>query len=401
VLPPGCGRRQAYLPTADVVLLIHTASISPEHVASALQPWLESSVHTKLLCDVRADADALQYVYGIRLAGASDVQLAHAMVTGELRSIGLTPGDSPFFFPTGLSRLTYEYCGEQVGEPLAQLKSQFSSLFDAGDAPFRTLPLSPAAATYAASDAWHVWLVHQALLPRIEAAGLGPLLSRASDNRAAEFRDVPGGRKLWEARLRQAKRERSANKASRPTGSPSTEQRGARALHEKDEGCRNKCERQSRVGKKRQRDAAADRASGTLPPKRRVVSGPACACCGIRFSGQAQLEEHRRGKHHSMVAAVVDQPTRVCLRVSADVQLDEDKLRATLGPYGEIRKVRVTAPFTATGLNGEWRAVVEFGSNAEVGRVLGQKLLFVDGCKLRTVALPEEQPAELHDMVGK
>ena len=41
----------------------------------------------------------------------------------------------------------------------------------------------------------------------------------------------------------------------------------------------------------------------------------------------------------------------------------------------------------------EWRAQLDFDSNAEVGRVLGQKLLYIDGVKVRAAAAPEERTA--------
>lgn len=379
---------QAYLPTSDVVLLIHSASIAPAEISRALKPWLESAAHCKLLCDARADSDALQYAYGIRLAGVSDVQLAHAMVTGELRSVGLTPGDSTFFFPTGLSRLTSQYCGEQVGAPLVELKTHFSALFNSGEAPFRHLPLTPAAVTYAASDAWHVWLVHCALQPRIEAAGLAPLLNRASENRAGEFRDVVGGRALWEERMARAKRERN----SRKTG---LRERVAKAKADREH--RPGVEASASAKRKRATSAAEAPLGGaaTSPPprKQRVVSGPACACCGVAFSSSLQLEEHLRGKHHAMVAKVVQRVRLAPLRLSADTPLDEAAVRCAMAKYGDVRRLTVSNrdEGQSDGMRRPWEAVLEYSSNAEVGKVLGQKkALLVNGAKVSAVVLSEE-----------
>ncbi|KAL1515473.1 hypothetical protein AB1Y20_002097 [Prymnesium parvum] len=347
-------QERVYLPSVDLVLLIHTASIPAHEVARCLKDWLESSAHTKVLCDVRADADALQHIFGIRLSGVSDVQIAHAMLSGELTSISLSPADSPFFFPTGLSRLAYEYCGEQLGAPLMKLKAVFSAVFERGGTPFRTLPLSSAALTYAASDAWHVWLVHEALRPRLDAANLAPLVLRASETRASEFRDVPDGRALWDAKLKQSRRAKA-----KAAGAP----------------------------EKRPRDAPPA-AGGEA--KRRVVSGPMCAQCGVRFSGEAQLAEHRGGKHHALVAAVVARRRLVPLRLSAGAPLDEEKVRVALSEFGTIQTLRV-------GVEGgrandpPFRAVLEFSCNAEAGRALGQKLLYVDGVKVKATPLSEEE----------
>lgn len=65
---------------------------------------------------------------------------------------------------------------------------------------------------------------------------------------------------------------------------------------------------------------------GERPAKRRVVSGPMCAECGVRFSGEKQLEEHRGGKHHAMVASVVGKPQPTSLRLRASVTLEESKV---------------------------------------------------------------------------
>ena len=42
-----------------------------------LGPWLSSPSHIKVLCDVRADAEALQVIYGVRVQGVVDVQVPH------------------------------------------------------------------------------------------------------------------------------------------------------------------------------------------------------------------------------------------------------------------------------------------------------------------------------------
>ena len=56
---------------------------------------------------------------------------------------------------------------------MSALKAQCGALFDAGAAPFRALPMSAAAATYAASDVWLIYLVHEALLPKLSTVMLG------------------------------------------------------------------------------------------------------------------------------------------------------------------------------------------------------------------------------------
>ena len=55
-------------------LLVHTASMEAHGVSRLLGPWLTSPAHHKILCDCRADSEALQVVYGVRLQGVIDVQ---------------------------------------------------------------------------------------------------------------------------------------------------------------------------------------------------------------------------------------------------------------------------------------------------------------------------------------
>ena len=55
-------------------LLVHTASMEANGVSRLLGPWLTSPTHHKILCDCRADSEALQVVYGVRLQGVIDVQ---------------------------------------------------------------------------------------------------------------------------------------------------------------------------------------------------------------------------------------------------------------------------------------------------------------------------------------
>ena len=53
---------------------MHTASMEANGVSRLLGPWLTSPTHHKILCDCRADSEALQVVYGVRLQGVIDVQ---------------------------------------------------------------------------------------------------------------------------------------------------------------------------------------------------------------------------------------------------------------------------------------------------------------------------------------
>ncbi|KAL3932954.1 MAG: hypothetical protein SGPRY_000491 [Prymnesium sp.] len=343
------------------------------------------------------------------------------MLVGDLRSISLSPEETPFFFPTGLSRLTYEYCGKQVcgvpshdrracknaaelGEPLAQLKSAFSRVFESGGAPFRALPLSAEATTYAASDAWHVWLVHEALRPRLEAAALTPLVLRASecfarrvseqsvraeraaesgqpeketwlgccrqallDTRASEFRDVFNGRELWDAKMKQARR-RNVSKRQRDEGG------------------------KMREGGQGKEGGEGGERDGERPAKRRVVRGPMCAEGRVRFSGEKQLEEHRGGKHHAMVASVVGKPQPTSLMLRASVTLEESKLLSALSVFGEVRRLQL---LPKSSKHAGFGAILEYSSSAEVGRALGPKELYVDGIKVSVV------PASGRDMEAR
>jgi len=49
---------QVYVPSVDLVLLIHTGALAAAAVQRALGPWLSSREHLKVLCDCRADAEA-------------------------------------------------------------------------------------------------------------------------------------------------------------------------------------------------------------------------------------------------------------------------------------------------------------------------------------------------------
>jgi hypothetical protein len=63
-------------------------------VSRLLGPWLTSPAHHKILCDCRADSEALQVVYGVRLQGVIDVQVLHAVLSKQLPQIVAT-GDAP------------------------------------------------------------------------------------------------------------------------------------------------------------------------------------------------------------------------------------------------------------------------------------------------------------------
>jgi len=77
-LAPPCGP-SPILPAPPLqALLVHTASMEGRGVARLLGPWLSSPAHHKVLCDCRADAEALQVVYGVRMQGVIDVQARRA-----------------------------------------------------------------------------------------------------------------------------------------------------------------------------------------------------------------------------------------------------------------------------------------------------------------------------------
>ena len=395
---PGCAVDliQVYLPTRDLVLLVHCADLGPGAVRAALGGWLQSRDHVKVLCDVRADAEALLHRYAIRLEGVLDVQLAHAMLSGDLpqpaagaataaTTAPAAAAASPeFFYPTGLSRLVAKYGGDALGAELTALKSEFGAYFGAEQRPFRAWPLSARALTYAASDAWCVWLVHASLWPLAERAGLGAALRAAAEQRACEFRDVSDGRQRWETALATRRAEKEARRASAPAAVPA--RRASASPYVVSTGRTAEAaaaEREARRERKR-----ANRAAKVA---RRVL--PRCECCGVDFNHATQLAAHNAGKRHAAAAAVAAKAEPPPLRVHcAAAPLDEVALRAALRRFGELRKLRVHAA------KGEkaGRALAVFKRSAGAARAVAQRKIVVEANSVVIEAYPDEKAEAYH-----
>jgi hypothetical protein len=368
-----------------------------------------------VLCDCRADSEALNAAFGLRLAGAIDIQIAHAALSGQIdpsttaaAAAGAPIAQLPFFFPTGLARLASVWCGLD-DSLLANLKHDFGAAFNTGARPFRTLPLTAAAASYAASDAWHIWAVYSALWPAVMSGALEGAVRRLSDTRSSEFRDAPGGngREAWEERLAVARAERAAS---------------ARLERRREGGESPAVAREPKQSKRKRggEDGAAsgmssreNGAEGLVPQpakRARVVSGPHCACCGIAFTGAAQLLEHEGGKRHksAMAVAGLDHPPPLLIECR-QAQLRETELRAALQAFGDLSSVNIQAQEGASasgGANGgkpvqqgasgassasggkpaPWRATVHFSHGSGAARALGARAVYVtggDGAKKR------------------
>ena len=392
-------------------MLVHMASLPKPPLAELLRPWLESTTSLKVLCDTRADADALQHIYAIRLRGIVDVQLCHAAATGALprraaadtaagAAAGAEGSAAPFFFPTGLSRLAATYCSRELSAPLAALKTDFNGQFDAGKSPFRELPLTAAAATYAAADVWHAFLVYEALWPQLEAAGSALQVVAASEARACEFRDVADGRERWAAAMAQHKAAKTAS------GGAKAAVRGAKRLPRADaaDAAAAAGGEPGAAGEGPQASAAAAAAAAAAEaeaappppviapdgratrPTKQKISGPACECCNVCFSGIKQLEEHRQGKRHAQAAEVARAPTALPLRIECrQMPLEPTAVTASFAQYGDLDKVQLASPTppdaaaAAAGSDGPWFATVVYKEPAAAARAVGQNKLYVGG----------------------
>ena len=387
---------QIYLPNADIVLLVHAVSLPKQPLAQLLNPWLSSPAHLKLLCDARADADALNHLYGIRIAGVVDVQVCHAAATGEnFANGGVSDRGGVAFFPTGLSKLTATYCSRELSAPIAGLKADFGAIFDSGRSPFRTLPLSPAAATYAASDVWNTFLVYEALWPTLEVKGLAAQVMTASERRAGEFRDVVGGREAWAQAIAQRKAGRTDRKSQSPAAVLPAAPAGGGLLSAATPIV-SPMAPAAPIGvlpavpaARVEPPLAAMAVDEAAPPKEkkvRVVSGPQCVCCGVRFTGEAQLEEHKQGKRHQIALTVYQGGRAPTIAVECrQAPLEASALAKTFEEYGPIATASLQdadptgkpARVSPAGKPGPWFATVVYREAAAAARALGQRYLYV------------------------
>ena len=410
-LTPGAAQgidlMQLYLPSIDLVLLIHSATIGAADVSRLLGPWLTSAAHVKVLCDCRADAEALRDCLGVRLQGVCDVQVLHAVLNRQLKQLPVAAvGASAvpaFFFPTGLHRLAAQCGGEAIGEHIAQLKTHFSRVFDessgasgAEGRPFGSLPLSAEAATYAASDAWHTWLVYETLWPKAAADGLGAVVVAISERRACDFRDCPGGREKWEAAMAQAKERRLESRERRSGPRDAKDGKGARA-----EGGAEKRQKRSVAapspadkGDKGDTGDKGDKGDKKLSKRdqrkleKKLTKGPPpgkvmCEACNVQMDDvPSQLRAHRAGKRHQLASSIVARKAACPLLLewrpetsSKEVNpLSAHELRGAIEKFGALRKMDMAPSRLA---NGRWSATVEFCETASAAHVVAQKLLVV------------------------
>lgn len=153
----------------------------------------------------------------------------------------------------------------------------------------------------------------------------------AGEVRACEFRDDRNGRARWLERRAKTKADQRAIRVQkgRERAAPSTETRAEVT----DARVPSNQPRQT----ERPHNEQPTRAS-----KPRIVSGPMCTECGVRFSGQLQLDEHRRGRAHEFVASVVKQESLVALRVSAESLVDLEKVGSECSPDLDCKVKRGT-----------------------------------------------------------
>ena len=153
--------------------------------------------------------------------------------------------------------------------------------------------------------------------------------------------------------------------------------------------------------------AAAPGVVSALSPdqkkKRRVVSGPECECCGVRFTGDAQLDEHRKGKRHEAAARVFQCARAPPLAIECrQAPLEVRALRTTFEPFGALEDAalsatnpmggsesgRTPAPGGDDGAQGPWFATVRYKDAACAAKALGQKMLYVGGKRVYVEAVP-------------
>ena len=384
----GVDLMQLYLPSVDLALLVHTASMEAAEVSRLLGPWLTSAAHHKILCDCRADSEALQVVYGVRLQGVIDVQVLHAVLKKELAAAAKPAAKPPFFFPTGLSKLAAQYGGDELGVAAGDLKTRFSAIFGAEGRrdksiapgrPFRQLPLTADAVAYAALDAWNTWLVHEALWPRAVAEGLSAAVVAMSERRACDFRDCADGRALWEVAMGEAKERRREGK----DGKKGREQRG-KATEQRAEPRTEASGGQPTSSPQSVPREKGKRARHEKPEKAGPPGKVQCEVCGIQMDDvPGTLAAHRKGKRHLLAAAVCAKqappPLRAEWRPEKESKeanpLGPDDVRQAFAAFGGVRSVVMAEE---RGANGRWSATVEFDSSAAAAHAVGCRQLIVN-----------------------
>ena len=324
----------------------------------------------------------------------------HAAATGELQKLvpssptnGTPSSPQPFFFPTGLTKLTSTYCSRELSAPISQLKADFGALFDQGRAPFRALPLTAAAATYAAADVWHTYLVYEALWPALQTAGAAVQVALASETRAGEFRDVPGGREKWEQAVASHRAARIAKRSTLPIGGIASPNGVGVPLPIAPSDLVNGAPAAAIASGGGAVEAVTTPASPKENPnkKKRVVSGPACECCDVRFTGDAQLAEHKQGRRHCIAQAAFDAPSAPTLVVECrHGPIEQAALNAAFSPHGAIGKIELHASDPSgkpsrpvrNGKEGPWFATIVYRESRAAAKCLGQRYMEVSGMRV-------------------
>jgi len=198
----------------------------------------------------------------------------------------------------------------------------------------------------------------------VSGVGCTAQVALASDRRAGEFRDVPDGRQCWEAAIgRHRASKAAARNPPRKESGIATSQNGHQPGPTAPKPATAAGARASRAsaaatggGAGGGAAAAATTAAGAAgtpgsetaavaPSKRRVVSGPACECCDVRFSGEAQLDEHKLGRRHSIALAALNASPPPTLAIeSRHAPLEPAALAAAFGKYGPLARRVATIP---------------------------------------------------------
>jgi hypothetical protein len=238
--------------------------------------------------------------------------------------------------------------------------------------------------------------VYEALWPALQQAGLAVQVALVSENRAGEFRDDPAGRERWESAVARHKAGRAAKEQQQQQQQQAQGQAaGGAAGAAAASGAAGATAAPAKPAKE-----AAKPKTPPEQPKKRVVSGPECACCGVRFSGERQLAEHEQGKRHAVCASVAQSAAAPALAVECrQAAMDVAALRATFETYGALADVALSAlnPLASPGFatskadaaaGGPWFATLTYREAACAAKALGQKYLYVAGKRVYVEVVP-------------
>ena len=112
------------------------------------------------------------------------------------------------------------------------------------------------------------------------------------------------------------------------------------------------------------------------------MSGPACECCDVRFTGDAQLAEHKQGRRHCIAQAAFDAPSAPTLVVECrHGPIEQAALNAAFSPHGVIGKIELHASDPSgkpsrpvrNGKEGPWFATIVY-RESRAGQVLGPEV---------------------------